>query len=95
MMADGKTDLSEWNTRDGVLLFDALTSYGVALSQNQVILRVSYATSQDHLDDVRAKAVPAERVQVSISPKSARELGETLIRYAQGLEAHLSQRKPN
>jgi hypothetical protein len=83
------SDDKDWDTLEGgTLTFDVMTSWGLTGPRGgQIYLRVSYATSQEHLDAVRAKKQKPKNLQVVISLSVARDIALGLVKIANVADA--------
>jgi hypothetical protein len=81
--------LKNWNTTpDGAVKFDYAIEVGVTSANPfEIVLRVDYATSQDHLDRVKSKKSKPRRIQVSMPPEKAAALAELLLLHSKGLQS--------
>lgn len=58
-----------------------------ALEPGNLIVRLEYVTSQDHIERVRRGEATADSVELLIKPHQARKIAEGLIRQAELIEA--------
>ncbi|QOF73740.1 hypothetical protein IG197_12135 [Aminobacter sp. SR38] len=58
-----------------------------ALEPGNLIVRLEYVTSQEHIERVRRGEATAESVELLIKPHQARKIAEGLVRQADLIEA--------
>jgi hypothetical protein len=58
-----------------------------ALEPGNLIVRLEYVTSQDHIEKVRRGEAMTESVELLIKPHQARKIAEGLVRQAELIEA--------
>lgn len=83
-----KTTLEKWDMDGDKVKFDTLLECGVtAISPFQVVMRLDYATSKAHLEDVRKGKRPPRRLQVGVNPEAATKIANLLLQYSKNAQA--------
>ncbi len=70
-----------WQKEDDRIVAQPLLGFDAATFPGHALLRVSYATSQEALDQQRGEAL-----QLALTPAQAREMGQALTRLADAAE---------
>lgn len=58
-----------------------------ALEPGNLIVRLEYVTSQDHIEQIRRGEATVDNVELLIKPHQARKIAEGLVRQAELIEA--------
>lgn len=89
-----KPNFEKWDMDGDRVKFDTLLECGVtAVSPFQVVMRLDYATSKAHLEDVRKGKRPPRRLQVGVNPDAARKIADLLMQYSKNAQAAASPAK--
>lgn len=78
-----KLNSEKWDMDGDAPKADRLLEYGVTItSPFQIVMRLDYATSKEHLDGIRKGKRAPRRLQVACNPADAAKIADLLMQYS-------------